>query len=314
MNIKRNDDENIFYNRWSLSEQLIKTKNKVIIIDNFCDFYSPMIKERNIKELLKNKNFKLYKGDIRDKKTIKKIFDENKIDIVIHLAAIPISLANINETLANDIEYKGCENIIRSICYYNPHCHLFYASSTSLYKLKELSNINSKISLNEDDYYLKVKLLIEKLIKDKLDNYTIYRLPIILGDLRNDKFIWNGILNQNINYITREDAAYSFVRGINYLDKINKNTYNVIDEGNILYKDLINNILNIYGYNLDYIFSKLFLEKNYYSPMVSDGDILQNIIDYQNNTLNDYYKYLKRISKKRKIPKLLVKVIRGRKK
>ena len=57
----------------SLSEQLIKTKNKVIIIDNFCDFYSPMIKEKNIKELLKNKNFKLYKGDIRDKKTIKNI-------------------------------------------------------------------------------------------------------------------------------------------------------------------------------------------------------------------------------------------------
>lgn len=266
-----------------------------------------------IKTLKKyKKRINIIYGDITDNILMDALVKDQ--DIVIHLAAIPISLANINETLANDIEYKGCENIIRSICYYNPHCHLFYASSTSLYKLKELSNINSKISLNEDDYYLKVKLLIEKLIKDKLDNYTIYRLPIILGDLRNDKFIWNGILNQNINYITREDAAYSFVRGINYLDKINKNTYNVIDEGNILYKDLINNILNIYGYNLDYIFSKLFLEKNYYSPMVSDGDILQNIIDYQNNTLNDYYKYLKRISKKRKIPKLLVKVIRGRKK
>ena len=266
-----------------------------------------------IKTLKKyKKRINIIYGDITDNILMDALVKDQ--DIVIHLAAIPISLANINETLANDIEYKGCENIIRSICYYNPHCHLFYASSTSLYKLKELSNINSKISLNEDDYYLEVKLLIEKLIKDKLDNYTIYRLPIILGDLRNDKFIWNGILDQNINYITREDAAYSFVRGINYLDKINKNTYNVIDEGNILYKDLINNILNIYGYNLDYIFSKLFLEKNYYSPMVSDGDILQNIIDYQNNTLNDYYKYLKRISKKRKIPKLLVKVIRGRKK
>ncbi len=266
-----------------------------------------------IKTLKKyKKRINIIYGDITDNILMDALVKDQ--DIVIHLAAIPISLANINETLANDIEYKGCENIIRSICYYNPHCHLFYASSTSLYKLKELSNINSKINLNEDDYYLKVKLLIEKLIKDKLDNYTIYRLPIILGDLRNDKFIWNGILDQNINYITREDAAYSFVRGINYLDKINKNTYNVIDEGNILYKDLINNILNIYGYNLDYIFSKLFLEKNYYSPMVSDGDILQNIIDYQNNTLNDYYKYLKRISKKRKIPKLLVKVIRGRKK
>lgn len=33
----------------SLSEGLIKQGNKVIVIDNFCDFYNPKIKEDNVK-------------------------------------------------------------------------------------------------------------------------------------------------------------------------------------------------------------------------------------------------------------------------
>ena len=42
----------------SLSERLIKEGNRVVAIDNFCDFYNPTIKENNVKELkswLKNK-------------------------------------------------------------------------------------------------------------------------------------------------------------------------------------------------------------------------------------------------------------------
>ena len=67
----------------TLSERLLKEGNKVIAIDNFCDFYNPKIKENNIKEILKNPNFKLYRKDIRDRQAIKEIFDENNIDIVI---------------------------------------------------------------------------------------------------------------------------------------------------------------------------------------------------------------------------------------
>ena len=67
----------------SLSEELIKEGNKVVAIDNFCDFYNPTIKENNVKELIKNSNFKLYRNDIRDRETVKRIFEENNIDIAI---------------------------------------------------------------------------------------------------------------------------------------------------------------------------------------------------------------------------------------
>ena len=56
----------------TLTERLLKEGNKVVTIDNFCDYYDPKIKEKNIKDFINNDNYKLYRGDIRDKgKTFK---------------------------------------------------------------------------------------------------------------------------------------------------------------------------------------------------------------------------------------------------
>jgi len=85
----------------TLSERLIKEGNNVIVIDNFCDFYNPCIKEDNVKELLKKSNFKLYKNDIRDRETLKTIFDNNDIDVVVHLAA----MAGIRPSIENPVLY-----------------------------------------------------------------------------------------------------------------------------------------------------------------------------------------------------------------
>lgn len=85
----------------TLSEKLLSEGNEVVTIDNFCDFYDIKIKENDVKELLKNKNFKLYRNDIRDKEIIKKIFDENKIDVVMHLAA----MAGVRPSIEDPVLY-----------------------------------------------------------------------------------------------------------------------------------------------------------------------------------------------------------------
>lgn len=61
--------------------------NKIICVDNFNDFYDPKIKHNNIKEHLKHPNYKLYKEDISDYDSLKRIFEENKIDCIVNLAA-----------------------------------------------------------------------------------------------------------------------------------------------------------------------------------------------------------------------------------
>ena len=37
----------------TLTERLLKEGNKVVTIDNFCDYYDPKIKEKNIEEMAK---------------------------------------------------------------------------------------------------------------------------------------------------------------------------------------------------------------------------------------------------------------------
>lgn len=117
----------------SLTDKLLKEKNRVITIDNFCDFYNPKIKENNILEFLNNENYKIYRKDIRDRQAIKSIFDENKIDVVMHLAA----MAGVRPSIENPILYQevnclGTQNILEEMKLHNIK-NLVMASSSSVY-------------------------------------------------------------------------------------------------------------------------------------------------------------------------------------
>ena len=80
----------------SLADKLLEYGSKVIIIDNFNDFYDPAIKEQNINEIQKHMRsckisdtkLKLYRQDIRYKEALHEVFIENKINSVVHLAAM----------------------------------------------------------------------------------------------------------------------------------------------------------------------------------------------------------------------------------
>ena len=117
----------------SLTKKLLENGKKVVTIDNFCDFYNPKIKENNIKEFEENQNYKIYRADIRDRQAIKKIFDENEIDIVMHLAA----MAGVRPSIENPILYQevncmGTQNLLEEMKSHNIK-NLVMASSSSVY-------------------------------------------------------------------------------------------------------------------------------------------------------------------------------------
>lgn len=116
----------------TLADFLLKD-NKIIVIDNFCDFYDVQIKENNVKHNLNSKNYKLYRIDIRNKEDIRKVFEENKIDCVIHLAA----MAGVRPSIENPILYQevncvGTQNILEVMKEFNVK-KLVMASSSSVY-------------------------------------------------------------------------------------------------------------------------------------------------------------------------------------
>jgi UDP-glucuronate 4-epimerase len=116
-----------------LIDQLLHLGYKVICIDNFDPFYDQVIKYKNIESALKNKNFILYKIDIRDKHELEKCFSTNKIDIVIHLAA----KAGIRPSIKDpggyfDVNVAGTLNILDTM----QKCgikKMIFASSSSVY-------------------------------------------------------------------------------------------------------------------------------------------------------------------------------------
>jgi len=117
----------------SLTKKLLEEGNKVITIDNFCDFYNPKIKENNIKEFDGNENYKIYRADIRDRQVIKKIFDENQIDIVMHLAAMAGVRPSIeNPVLYQEVNCMGTQNILEEMKAHDIK-NLVMASSSSVY-------------------------------------------------------------------------------------------------------------------------------------------------------------------------------------
>lgn len=129
----------------NLTDRLLEKNEKVIAIDDFNDFYDPKIKEGNLKLAIKNPNFKLYRGDIRDKPLIDKIFKENSVDVVCHIAA----RAGVRPSLQDPILYEevnclGTLNLFEAVKKH-PVKNFVFASSSSVY------GINSKVPFSEDD-------------------------------------------------------------------------------------------------------------------------------------------------------------------
>lgn len=124
-----------------LSERLLKEGNKVIVIDNFNDYYDPKIKRNNVEEVkqtcMKNninlENYKVCEGDIRDIKFLEEIFCENKIDSIMHLAAMAGVRPSIqNPALYYDVNITGTVNLLDKCREYSIKQFVF-ASSSSVY-------------------------------------------------------------------------------------------------------------------------------------------------------------------------------------
>ena len=117
----------------TLADKLLEKNNKIVVIDNFNDYYSPKLKEKNIKHNLDNKNYKLYRGDICDKNLLSKIFEENQIDVVVHIAAS----AGVRPSIENPLSYvknniEGTVNIVEVMKRKNVQ-RIVFASSSSIY-------------------------------------------------------------------------------------------------------------------------------------------------------------------------------------
>ena len=234
----------------TLTERLLKENNKVIIIDNFCDYYDPKLKEENKKEKKNNKNFKLYKADIRNKAEIKKVFDENNIDCVIHLAA----MAGVRSSIENPILYQevntlGTQNILEEMKNHNVK-KLVFASSSSVYgNCKEMPfKENMTVDFSISPYAATKKageVMIHVYHKLYDMNTILLRFFTVYGpkqrpDLAINKFTKLILEDKEItmygegdtfrDYTYVDDIIDGIIKSIDYINK-NNNVYEIINLG-----------------------------------------------------------------------------------
>src|SRR3989344_5865066 len=126
-------------------DRLLFSGNEVVVVDNFNDYYDPIVKHSNLKGASKNPNFKLYECDILDFEKIREIFAQEKFDRVIHLAARAGVRPSIKyPQLYMDVNVKGTTNIFE-LCRQFGIKDIVFASSSSVY------GCNTKIPFCEDD-------------------------------------------------------------------------------------------------------------------------------------------------------------------
>ena len=116
-----------------LAERLLDRGDTVVGFDNFNDYYDPEIKRSNVANALENSSYSLHEADLRDKDIVNDVFDAEKPDVVVHLAAragVRPSLEDPN--LYNRVNVIGSQHILDACLEFKPS-HLVFASSSSVY-------------------------------------------------------------------------------------------------------------------------------------------------------------------------------------
>ena len=113
--------------------KLLERGDELLGIDNHNDYYDPNLKKSRVKRLLKYKNYKHFKLDIANKKSVNSIFKNFRPKKVINLAA----QAGVRYSIQNPLAYinsnvVGFINILENCRLYKIK-HLVYASTSSVY-------------------------------------------------------------------------------------------------------------------------------------------------------------------------------------
>jgi UDP-glucuronate 4-epimerase len=128
-----------------LALRLLARGDSVVGIDNLNDYYDVKLKENRLKRFPAGGNFTFLKLDITDRAAVRALFEEQKFDAVVNLAAqagVRYSITNPHAYI--DANIVGFINLIEGARHTSVK-HFVFASSSSVY------GANTRLPLSEDD-------------------------------------------------------------------------------------------------------------------------------------------------------------------
>ena len=276
----------------SLATFLLSKNYNVTVIDTLK--YSKI----SLSHLLINKNFKFVYGDVRNKKLLKKLINENQI--IIPLAAlVGAPLCEKNKKLAREINLKNIEFIVKNL---SKKHQILYPTTNSGYGIGLKNKFCDENSpLNPISLYGRTKVDAEKIVH-KFDNSICFRLATVFGvsyrmrsDLLVNNFVYRAIKFKKLdlfepnfrrNFIHIHDVVRAFYFAIKNFKRLRGNIYNLGLSNANLSKLMLAKIIKKEIKNLkitlvknrkdpdkrDYYVSNRKIEKKGFKPIVNLSD------------------------------------------
>ena len=116
-----------------VTDVLLRRGDEVVCLDNFNDYYDPRRKWRNVAPFADLPGYRLCEGDIRSEDDLLAVFGAEKIDKVLHIAAMAGVRCSINNpVLYSAVNVAGTSNVLEMARRHEVRNFVF-ASSSSVY-------------------------------------------------------------------------------------------------------------------------------------------------------------------------------------
>jgi UDP-glucose 4-epimerase len=262
-------------------DELIKQNKEVIVLDDLSGGF-----EENV-----NPKAKFITGDICDYNLIKKIFVENKIDYVFHLAAYAAEgLSHFIKRFNYNNNLIGSVNLINQSVIHKVKCFVF-TSSIAVYGKNQLPMTEDTTPKPEDSYGI-AKLAVEQELEVTNQmfglNYIIFRPHNVYGERQNIGDKYRNVIGIFMNQILQNKPLTVFgdgeqSRAFSYIGDVAPVIANSIN-----IKGAYNDIFNV-GADIPYTVNQLI--KNVKEVMGNDPEI--RYLDPRNEVIHAYSSHIK---------------------
>ena len=156
--------------------ELLERGEEIVVLDNLSN--SKVESLERVKKIT-GKDFKFYKGDILSEEDIRRVFEENKIDAVIHFAG----LKAVGESVAKPMLYyhnniTGTLVLCKVMAEYGCKSIVF-SSSATVYGTPKTVPITEDFPLSTTNPYGSTKLMIEDILRDIYVSDKEWRICIL---------------------------------------------------------------------------------------------------------------------------------------
>ena len=163
-----------------LCDALLSKNNTVIVADKL------IMGSKNIEHLSQNTNFKFYEMELANQDNVDKLFKDNKIDIVYHMAANSDISKSANDTSIDFNDTLLTTRVLLESMRKNNVKNIFFASTSAVYgEMPDIMLNEETGGLKPVSYYGGAKLASEALISSYVSmcdmNAVIFRFPNVIG-------------------------------------------------------------------------------------------------------------------------------------